>query len=243
MRHAHHRRWNISQRGVVSTTNSHGHYLFRYGLYGKIMVPLRFCGHACSMLKISKIYNWLSPLGSDDGLSINQLINLNQSITRFFSQPGLALGLLRSRYYFAYYLSESVNNLAGLGFDGCDSKGKPNWDLINNVEINKVQRFCDLLSIALGFSHSIVIQNFNYLIIKCPWLLWCPLLSFESQTVSISLKGRAYNLNCKFNLLGFDTIEINLVTQIWEKLMPAHAQRVGTQMNNLILAKNPQGSS
>ena len=50
----------------------------------------------------------------------------------------LILGLLRSRYYFAYYLSESVNNLAGLGFDGCDSNGKQNWDLINNVEINKV---------------------------------------------------------------------------------------------------------
>ena len=47
-------------------------------------------------------------------------------------------GLLRSRYYFAYYLSESINNLAGLGFDGVDCEGKENWDLINNVEIKKV---------------------------------------------------------------------------------------------------------
>jgi len=49
------------------------------------------------------------------------------------------LSLLRSRYYFAYYLSESINNLAGLGFDGVDCEGKENWDLINNVEIKKVE--------------------------------------------------------------------------------------------------------
>ena len=47
-------------------------------------------------------------------------------------------GMLRSRYYFAYYLSESINNLAGLGFDGVDKEGNENWDLINNVEISKV---------------------------------------------------------------------------------------------------------
>lgn len=49
------------------------------------------------------------------------------------------LALLRSRYYFAYYLSESINNLAGLGFDGIDKEGNENWDLINNVEISKVE--------------------------------------------------------------------------------------------------------
>lgn len=49
------------------------------------------------------------------------------------------LGVLRSRYYFAYYLSESINNLAGLGFDGVDKDGNENWDLINNVEVSKVE--------------------------------------------------------------------------------------------------------
>ena len=46
--------------------------------------------------------------------------------------------MIRSRYYFAYYLSESINNLAGLGFDGIDADGNHKWDLINNVEIMKV---------------------------------------------------------------------------------------------------------
>jgi len=47
--------------------------------------------------------------------------------------------MIRSRYYFAYYLSESINNLAGLGFDGIDADGNHKWDLINNVEIMKVE--------------------------------------------------------------------------------------------------------
>jgi len=49
------------------------------------------------------------------------------------------LGLIRTRYYFAYYLSESVNNLAGLGFNGWDGNGNAKWDIISNVDITKVE--------------------------------------------------------------------------------------------------------
>ena len=37
------------------------------------------------------------------------------------------------RYYFAFLLSEAVNNAGGLGFNGFDSKGQPKWDLLTNI--------------------------------------------------------------------------------------------------------------
>jgi len=67
-----------------------------------------------------------------------RFLNSANFLKRFFTGV-LFLGMLRSRYYFAYYLSESINNLAGLGFDGVDKEGNENWDLINNVEISKVE--------------------------------------------------------------------------------------------------------
>lgn len=38
------------------------------------------------------------------------------------------------RYYFAFILSETVNNAAGLGFNGYDKSGVPKWDLLTNVK-------------------------------------------------------------------------------------------------------------
>jgi len=38
------------------------------------------------------------------------------------------------RYYFAFILSEAVNNAAGLGFNGIDKKGIPQWNLLTNIK-------------------------------------------------------------------------------------------------------------
>ncbi|CAF2769942.1 unnamed protein product [Rotaria sp. Silwood2] len=41
---------------------------------------------------------------------------------------------VRVKYYFAFILSEAVNNAAGLGFNGFDKNGVPRWDLLTNVK-------------------------------------------------------------------------------------------------------------
>jgi len=43
------------------------------------------------------------------------------------------------RYYFAFILSEAVNNAGGLGFNGIDEKGLPKWDLLTNIKPFKLE--------------------------------------------------------------------------------------------------------
>ena len=40
---------------------------------------------------------------------------------------------IRCRYYFIWLLVDSINNLAGLGFNGYDKNGTAKWDLVSNV--------------------------------------------------------------------------------------------------------------
>ncbi|CAF0960371.1 unnamed protein product [Adineta steineri] len=40
----------------------------------------------------------------------------------------------RVKYYFAFILSEAINNAAGLGFNGYDKQGVPQWNLLTNVK-------------------------------------------------------------------------------------------------------------
>lgn len=51
----------------------------------------------------------------------------------------VSMSLIRSKYYFAWKLAELVNNAAGLGFNGYDDKGNEKWDLVNNVDIWKLE--------------------------------------------------------------------------------------------------------
>lgn len=51
----------------------------------------------------------------------------------------LFAGLQRQKYYFAWKLGESVNASAGLGFNGYDERGQTRWDLIDNVDVYKVE--------------------------------------------------------------------------------------------------------
>ncbi len=38
------------------------------------------------------------------------------------------------RYYFAFIISEAVNNAAGFGFNGYDEYGVPRWNLLTNIQ-------------------------------------------------------------------------------------------------------------
>lgn len=41
--------------------------------------------------------------------------------------------------YIHGFAGEAVNNASGLGFSGYDENGKETWDLINNVNIIKIE--------------------------------------------------------------------------------------------------------
>lgn len=43
------------------------------------------------------------------------------------------------RYYFAFKVSEAVNNMGGLGFNGYDENGRAKWDRITNINILKFE--------------------------------------------------------------------------------------------------------
>ena len=40
---------------------------------------------------------------------------------------------IRTRFYFTWIIADSINNLAGLGFNGYDVFGRPRWDLVSNI--------------------------------------------------------------------------------------------------------------
>ena len=42
---------------------------------------------------------------------------------------------VRLKYYFAWTISETISNISGLGFSGIDKDGKPQWTLMNNIDI------------------------------------------------------------------------------------------------------------
>ena len=47
--------------------------------------------------------------------------------------------MFRLKYYFVWYIADSIHNLCGLGFSGYDEKGVAKWDLMTNVEMLKVE--------------------------------------------------------------------------------------------------------
>ena len=46
---------------------------------------------------------------------------------------------MRFRYYFAFILSDAVNNAAGLGFNGYDKTGVASWNLLTNIQPFKLE--------------------------------------------------------------------------------------------------------
>ena len=55
---------------------------------------------------------------------------------------------IRCRYYFIWLLVDSINNFAGLGFDGYDEFGAAKWDLVTNVYAYEVELAFNMRAIA-----------------------------------------------------------------------------------------------
>lgn len=45
----------------------------------------------------------------------------------------------RCKYYFLWYLVDSINNSCGLGFRGYDQVGQAKWDLVTNIDVFKIE--------------------------------------------------------------------------------------------------------
>lgn len=71
----------------------------------------------------------------------------------------ISTALCRFKYYHAWLLSDAINNISGLGFNGFTPEGEQKWDLITNV---------DILGFELGQSLRECIQSWN--IVTNAWL-------------------------------------------------------------------------
>ncbi|CAF0824035.1 unnamed protein product [Adineta steineri] len=58
----------------------------------------------------------------------------------------------RAKYYFAFLLSEAINNAGGLGLNGVDEKGRPKWNLLTNVKP---------LQLETATSLKVILDNWN----------------------------------------------------------------------------------
>ncbi|XP_068093066.1 lysophospholipid acyltransferase 1 [Hyperolius riggenbachi] len=58
----------------------------------------------------------------------------------------------KPKYYFAWTLADAINNAAGYGFNGVDDEGNFKWDLIVNLNIQKIE---------LATSFKMYVDNWN----------------------------------------------------------------------------------
>ncbi|VEN51674.1 unnamed protein product [Callosobruchus maculatus] len=59
----------------------------------------------------------------------------NTSLSYKFWYLTVSTTLVRFKYYFAWTLSDAICNNCGIGFNGYNEDGSPNWDKISNVDI------------------------------------------------------------------------------------------------------------
>ncbi|CAH1772913.1 unnamed protein product, partial [Owenia fusiformis] len=71
----------------------------------------------------------------------------------------VCMAIVRTRYYFAWSLTEAINTNAGLGFNGYDEAGDAKWNLATNANIAGVE---------LGTSLKVILDNWN--ITTTQWL-------------------------------------------------------------------------
>jgi len=64
---------------------------------------------------------------------------VNSPFFKRFSYLFFSTFCARAKYYFAFILSEAINNAAGLGLNGVDEKGNPKWDLLTNIVPYKLE--------------------------------------------------------------------------------------------------------
>ncbi|XP_068136430.1 lysophospholipid acyltransferase 2 isoform X2 [Hyperolius riggenbachi] len=82
----------------------------------------------------------------------------------------LSLLAARPKYYFAWTLSDAINNAAGFGFQGYDKNGEGDWDLVSNLKIKNIE---------FSTSFKMFIDNWNI-----QTALWLKRVCYERATFS-----------------------------------------------------------
>ena len=67
--------------------------------------------------------------------NFSSILNLGKGLL-FRTKSGLGKSL---DWLYTCFAGEAVNNNNGLGFNGYDEQGNAKWDLLNNVEIFKLE--------------------------------------------------------------------------------------------------------
>ncbi|XP_033727624.1 uncharacterized protein LOC117316955 [Pecten maximus] len=84
------------------------------------------------LMLLSPIFFPVSRLADDEFLYETNILYRNLYLL-------ISVSLVRAKYYFAWKLGELTNQSAGLGFQGYDENGKEKWDLLNNVNIWRLE--------------------------------------------------------------------------------------------------------
>lgn len=92
---------------------------------------------------------------------------------------------IKCGYYFIWFLSDCVNNAAGLGFSGYDSKGNPQWDLASNVFILDMEFAMNLRTVANSWNVTTSLWLRRLVVLK----------SFHVLPLSLSLTPAEYVLS------------------------------------------------
>lgn len=76
---------------------------------------------------------------------------------------------IRTRYYFVWLLSESINNAAGLGFCGYDQEGGAKWNLISNLFIVEIELATSIHTIASKWNAqtALWLRRYAYTVDSC----------------------------------------------------------------------------
>lgn len=83
----------------------------------------------CAILHLT-----LNPKFEIEFLRSQEFLTQTPLMTRFLYIVIFTI-LSRLKYYVAWHLGEAISNASGLGFNGYDSKGKPKWNLISNMNL------------------------------------------------------------------------------------------------------------
>uniref|UniRef100_A0A8C6QIY1 Membrane bound O-acyltransferase domain containing 2 n=1 Tax=Nannospalax galili TaxID=1026970 RepID=A0A8C6QIY1_NANGA len=117
-------------------------------------------------------------------LTISNLLPVEYNIDEHFQATAswptkatyLYISLLaaRPKYYFAWTLADAINNAAGFGFRGYDRNGVARWDLISNLQIQKIE---------MSTSFKMFLDNWNI-----QTALWLKRVCYERASFSPTIQ-------------------------------------------------------
>ena len=149
-------------------------------------------------------------------------IELGNPFPLFLYYTTLDCFRIRTRFYFIWIIADSINNLAGLGFNGYDAFGRPRWDLVSNIFPLEIEFALNMRDIATRWNA----QSSNWLR-RYGTVLFVILCRSElvlSLSLSLSLSFLSpYKYRCVYERsLIAPTLVTYTVSAIWHGFYPGY---------------------